>query len=141
MTRAAIATPRARAHQKAPLAAVDAERPRENERDTMQATKQSDAPAPAQALTRGLNARHIRFMALGSAIGTGLFYGSAKAIQAAGPSVLLAYLIAGAAVYMVMRALGEDRSGIRYPARSATTPRNTWARSRAFSPAGPMRSR
>lgn len=58
-------------------------------------------------LTRGLNARHIRFIALGSAIGTGLFYGSASAIQLAGPSVLLAYLIAGAAVYMVMRALGE----------------------------------
>lgn len=60
-----------------------------------------------QDLKRGLNARHIRFVALGSAIGTGLFYGSAKAIQEAGPSVLLAYLIAGAAVYMVMRALGE----------------------------------
>ncbi|WP_044875099.1 amino acid permease [Pseudomonas sp. LFM046] len=58
-------------------------------------------------LQRGLSARHIRFMALGSAIGTGLFYGSASAIKAAGPSVLLAYLIAGAAVYMVMRALGE----------------------------------
>ncbi|MDH4611976.1 amino acid permease [Pseudomonas sp. BN102] len=58
-------------------------------------------------LQRGLTARHIRFMALGSAIGTGLFYGSASAIQMAGPSVLLAYLIAGAAVYMVMRALGE----------------------------------
>ena len=36
-------------------------------------------------LKRGLSARHIRFIALGSAIGTGLFYGSAKAIQAAGP--------------------------------------------------------
>ncbi|PVZ12309.1 MULTISPECIES: amino acid permease [unclassified Pseudomonas] len=58
-------------------------------------------------LKRGLSARHIRFIALGSAIGTGLFYGSASAIQKAGPSVLLAYLIAGAAVYMVMRALGE----------------------------------
>lgn len=58
-------------------------------------------------LRRGLNARHIRFMALGSAIGTGLFYGSAAAIQRAGPSVLLAYLIAGAAVYLMMRALGE----------------------------------
>lgn len=58
-------------------------------------------------LKRGLSARHIRFIALGSAIGTGLFYGSASAIKAAGPSVLLAYLIAGAAVYMVMRALGE----------------------------------
>jgi len=46
-------------------------------------------------------------MALGSAIGTGLFYGSAAAIQMAGPAVLLAYLIGGAAVFMVMRALGE----------------------------------
>jgi histidine transporter len=58
-------------------------------------------------LKRGLSARHIRFMALGSAIGTGLFYGSAEAIQLAGPAVLLVYIIAGAAVYMVMRALGE----------------------------------
>jgi len=60
-----------------------------------------------KGLKRGLTARHIRFMALGSAIGTGLFYGSASAIQMAGPAVLLAYLIGGAAVFMVMRALGE----------------------------------
>ncbi|AKJ43026.1 amino acid permease [Pragia fontium] len=58
-------------------------------------------------LQRGLNARHIRFIALGSAIGTGLFYGSASAIQMAGPAVLLAYLIGGIAVFIVMRALGE----------------------------------
>ncbi|PHM35697.1 amino acid permease [Xenorhabdus innexi] len=58
-------------------------------------------------LKKGLSVRHIRFMALGSAIGTGLFYGSAAAIQQAGPAVLLAYLIGGAAVFMVMRALGE----------------------------------
>ena len=64
-------------------------------------------------LTRGLNARHIRFMALGSAIGTGLFYGSSSAIQKAGPAVLLAYIIAGAAVFMVMRALGE--LAVRHP--------------------------
>src|SRR5690606_39697224 len=61
----------------------------------------------AEVLTRGLNARHIRFIALGSAIGTGLFYGSAEAIHRAGPSVLLAYLIGGAAIYIVLRALGE----------------------------------
>ncbi|MEB4615544.1 amino acid permease [Leucobacter sp. M11] len=65
------------------------------------------------ALRRGLTARHIRFMALGSAIGTGLFYGSAGAIQTAGPSVLLAYMIGGAAVFMVMRALGE--MAVRHP--------------------------
>lgn len=62
---------------------------------------------PAAVLTRGLTARHIRFIALGSAIGTGLFYGSAEAINRAGPSVLLAYLIGGAAIYIVLRALGE----------------------------------
>ncbi len=49
----------------------------------------------SQQLKRGLSTRHIRFMALGSAIGTGLFYGSASAIKLAGPSVLLAYLIGG----------------------------------------------
>ncbi|AUM27058.1 proline-specific permease ProY [Acinetobacter pittii] len=58
-------------------------------------------------LQRGLNTRHIRFIALGSAIGTGLFYGSASAIKLAGPSVLLAYLLGGAAIYIMMRALGE----------------------------------
>ena len=59
------------------------------------------------SLNRGLNTRHIRFLALGSAIGTGLFYGSASAIKLAGPSVLLAYILAGIAIYIVMRALGE----------------------------------
>ncbi len=60
-----------------------------------------------ESLARGLTARHIRFMALGSAIGTGLFYGSSAAIQAAGPAVLFAYMIGGAAVFIVMRAMGE----------------------------------
>jgi len=58
-------------------------------------------------LKAGLSARHIRFMALGSAIGTGLFYGSADAIKMAGPSVLLAYMIGGIAAFIIMRALGE----------------------------------
>lgn len=58
-------------------------------------------------LKKGLSKRHIFFIALGSAIGTGLFYGSASAIKLAGPSVLFAYLIAGIAAFMVMRALGE----------------------------------
>ncbi|MGI5471347.1 amino acid permease [Streptomyces sp. CA-132043] len=58
-------------------------------------------------LHRGLRSRHIRFIALGSAIGTGLFYGSSEAIQAGGPAVLLAYLIGGGAVFLVLRSLGE----------------------------------
>ena len=65
----------------------------------------------------GLNARHIHFIALGSAIGTGLFYGSAGAIQAAGPSVLLVYLLGGAVVYFMLRALGE--MSVRNPVRGS----------------------
>lgn len=55
----------------------------------------------------GLKHRHLHFIALGSAIGTGLFYGSSSAIQAAGPSVLLMYIVAGAIVYFMLRGLGE----------------------------------
>ncbi|ATO57278.1 amino acid permease [Bartonella sp. 1-1C] len=58
-------------------------------------------------LKRGINQRQVIFLALGSAIGTGLFYGSAQAINLAGPSVLIAYCIAGLAIFIVMRALGE----------------------------------
>ncbi|MGO1480339.1 MAG: proline-specific permease ProY, partial [Brachybacterium sp.] len=62
-------------------------------------TSTQPSPAPAASRRRpGLKARHLHFIALGSAIGTGLFYGSAGAIQAAGPSVLLVYLLGGAVV-------------------------------------------
>ncbi|OLT36097.1 hypothetical protein BJF82_10925 [Kytococcus sp. CUA-901] len=67
----------------------------------------SAAESPDSPLARGLSTRHIRFIALGTAIGTGLFLGSASAIQLAGPAVLLAYLAAGAAIYVVMRAMAE----------------------------------
>lgn len=73
----------------------------------------TDAPQAPKKSTVGLKARHIHFIALGSAIGTGLFYGSAGAIQAAGPSVLLVYLIGGAVVYFMLRALGE--MAVRHP--------------------------
>ncbi|MHA6204280.1 amino acid permease [Dyella soli] len=60
-----------------------------------------------QHLQRRLNPRHITFMALGMAIGAGLFLGSADAIKLAGPSVLFAYLFGGLMIYIIMRALGE----------------------------------
>ncbi|MEK5393944.1 amino acid permease [Margalitia sp. FSL K6-0131] len=60
-----------------------------------------------QELKRGLSNRHVQLIAIGGTIGTGLFLGSGKAIQLAGPSIILAYLIVGIAVFFVMRALGE----------------------------------
>jgi AAT family amino acid transporter len=58
-------------------------------------------------MRRRLKNRHVQMIALGGCIGTGLFYGSAEAIATAGPAILVAYVIGGAAIFMVMRAIGE----------------------------------
>lgn len=60
-----------------------------------------------QELRRGLKSRHIQLIALGGAIGTGLFLGIAQTIQMAGPSVLLGYGIAGVVAFLIMRQLAE----------------------------------
>lgn len=58
-------------------------------------------------LSRGLSNRHIQLIALGGAIGTGLFLGSSKAIEIAGPAILLGYAIGGFVAFMIMRQLAE----------------------------------
>ncbi|WP_244830981.1 amino acid permease [Caballeronia sp. TF1N1] len=63
--------------------------------------------ASQTTLRRGLKSRHIQLIALGGAIGTGLFLGVAQTIRLAGPSVLLGYAIAGLAAFFIMRQLGE----------------------------------
>lgn len=67
----------------------------------------TDADAPAQHLQRTLSNRHIQLIALGGAIGTGLFMGSGKTIALAGPSIIFVYAIIGFMLFFVMRALGE----------------------------------
>ena len=66
-----------------------------------------DTPAEPDHLQRGLSNRHIQLIAIGGAIGTGLFMGSGKTISLAGPSVILVYGIIGFMLFFVMRAMGE----------------------------------
>ncbi|KKI91202.1 aromatic amino acid transporter [Bacillus sp. SA1-12] len=61
----------------------------------------------SENLHRGLDNRHIQLIALGGAIGVGLFYGSSATIQMAGPSILFSYLVGGLVIFTIMRALGE----------------------------------
>lgn len=60
-------------------------------------------PGLSQVLAR----RHISMISIGGIIGAGLFVGSSAAIAAAGPAIVLSYLLAGAIILLVMRMLGE----------------------------------
>lgn len=66
-----------------------------------------------QHIQRGLKNRHIQMIALGGAIGTGLFYGSASMVKMAGPAITLAYAVGGLVIFFIMRALGE--MAVRHP--------------------------
>ncbi|AJC60739.1 amino acid permease [Streptomyces sp. 769] len=62
---------------------------------------------PEEGYRRGLSARQIQMMAVGGAIGTGLFYGSGTGIAMVGPSLVACYAAAGIVIFLIMRALGE----------------------------------
>lgn len=66
-----------------------------------------DTNSTNQHVQRGLKNRHIQMIALGGAIGTGLFYGSATVVKMAGPAITLSYLLGGIIIFFIMRALGE----------------------------------
>ncbi|GAA3292895.1 D-serine/D-alanine/glycine transporter [Arthrobacter citreus] len=71
-------------------------------------TPPSGTPGPSEPeLSRSLSNRHIQLLAIGGAIGTGLFMGSGKTISVAGPSVIFVYMIIGFMLFFVMRAMGE----------------------------------
>lgn len=64
--------------------------------------------ADENTLKRGLRARHMTMIAIGGAIGTGLFVASGETISTAGPGgALVAYTVIGLMVYLLMQSLGE----------------------------------
>jgi len=69
--------------------------------------KQLNEKPDDNKLKRGLQNRHIQLIALGGAIGTGLFLGIGPAAVLAGPSVILGYAVAGIIAFFIMRQLGE----------------------------------
>ena len=71
------------------------------------ATLDLESPTEERELQRGLTNRHLQLIALGGAIGTGMFMGSSSTIHLAGPSSALVYALIGFFLYFMMRALGE----------------------------------
>jgi AAT family amino acid transporter len=70
--------------------------------------QQGQHPVVADQLARKLSARQVQMIALGGTIGTGLFLGTGKSLATGGPaSMLIAYFIVGAIVFLTMLALGE----------------------------------
>ncbi|GAA2144037.1 amino acid permease [Kitasatospora kazusensis] len=66
-----------------------------------------EAAVDDEGYARGLGSRQIQMIAIGGAIGTGLFLGAGTAISKAGPSLILSYAVAGVVIFAIMRALGE----------------------------------
>lgn len=62
---------------------------------------------PENKSQRGLKNRHIQLIAIAGTIGTGLFLGAGKSISLTGPSILFVYLIIGALMFVLLRAIGE----------------------------------
>src|SRR6478609_1724381 len=58
-------------------------------------------------LTKALNQRQLRMIAIGGVIGAGLFVGSGVVISDTGPGSFLTYALAGVLIIMVMRMLAE----------------------------------
>jgi len=61
----------------------------------------------SETLAHTLQPRHVAMISLGGIIGAGLFVGSSAAINMAGPSVLISYVLCGLLVFLIMRMLGE----------------------------------
>ncbi|GHE35782.1 amino acid permease [Streptomyces thermocarboxydus] len=70
-------------------------------------TSEKVTEAPEEGYERGLGSRQVQMIAIGGAIGVGLFMGAGANIAKAGPSIILMYALAGVVIFFIMRALGE----------------------------------
>jgi L-asparagine permease len=64
-------------------------------------------PASTETYHKGLKRRHIQMIAIGGAIGTGLFLGAGGRLASGGPGLLVVYAVCGVFAFFILRALGE----------------------------------
>ncbi|KAF3992331.1 hypothetical protein FT663_01168 [Candidozyma haemuli var. vulneris] len=96
-----------------PLASVDFLEKAEGE--LYSADDDSSLP-PENELKKGLKNRHVQLIALGGAIGTGLFLGSGQVLYTTGPGPLwISYIVMSTVVWFVMNMLAEMASFLPVP--------------------------
>jgi L-asparagine permease len=74
---------------------------------TPQLNKQQWLDSHEEGYEKSLKPRQIQMIAIGGAIGTGLFLGAGARLQLAGPSLAVVYLVCGLFSFLILRALGE----------------------------------
>ncbi|AQS89567.1 amino acid permease [Neoasaia chiangmaiensis] len=78
-----------------------------NNLDTFPNTANAAVPPANEGYHQDLGRRQVQMIAIGGAIGTGLFLGAGSRLQMAGPALALVYLVCGFFSFMILRALGE----------------------------------
>lgn len=74
---------------------------------TSAADKKAWLDAHDHGYDKGLKPRQVQMIAIGGAIGTGLFLGAGARLEMAGPALAIVYLICGMFSFLILRALGE----------------------------------
>ncbi|MBN9099221.1 MAG: amino acid permease [Pseudonocardia sp.] len=75
--------------------------------ETVSSSHSDSLNAEQEGYKQSLGRRQVQMIAIGGAIGTGLFLGSASRLHSTGPALVLSYAFVGVIAYLLMRALGE----------------------------------
>src|ERR671920_432318 len=81
--------------------------PTDLQNSTAPSTAVADSSLSAEGYSKTLGRRHVTMIAMGGAIGVGLFMGAGGRLASTGPALIFSYAIAGVIAYLLMRALGE----------------------------------
>lgn len=75
--------------------------------DAAEPTHTSTVELEDSGYHKGLSSRQVQMIAIGGAIGTGLFLGAGGRLAQAGPAIVISYAVCGVFAFFILRALGE----------------------------------